>query len=104
MYSPLNSYAYIHWILDFKYILLLLDMFSWVLASGMLLEVVEGLEEVGSKRHSLQAVELSQCTQAAVQIVSNLPTPSDGGPIYRFCGMPTMRTRWVAGVAAHKNG
>ena len=23
MYSPLNSYAYIHWILDFKYILLL---------------------------------------------------------------------------------
>ena len=24
MYSPLNSYAYIHWILDFKYILLLL--------------------------------------------------------------------------------
>ena len=24
MYSPLNSYLYIHWILDFKYILLLL--------------------------------------------------------------------------------
>ena len=24
MYSPLNSYAYIHWILDFKYIILLL--------------------------------------------------------------------------------
>ena len=24
MYSPLNSYVYIHWILDFKYILLLL--------------------------------------------------------------------------------
>ena len=24
MYSPLNSYIYIHWILDFKYILLLL--------------------------------------------------------------------------------
>ena len=24
VYSPLNSYAYIHWILDFKYILLLL--------------------------------------------------------------------------------
>ena len=23
MYSPLNSYVYIHWILDFKYILLL---------------------------------------------------------------------------------
>ena len=43
----------------------------------------------GSKRHrlqtiSLQAVELSQRTQAAVQIVSNLPPPSNGGPIYRF--------------------
>ena len=33
------------------------------------------------KRHSLQAVELSQ---TAVQIVSNLPGPSNGGPIYRF--------------------
>ena len=29
----------------------------------------------GSKRHNLQAVELSQRTQAAVQIVSNLPAP-----------------------------
>ena len=26
VYSPLNSYLYIHWILDFKYILLLLDI------------------------------------------------------------------------------
>ena len=33
---------------------------------------------IGSKRHSLQAVELSQRTQAAVQIVSNLPAPSNG--------------------------
>ena len=38
-----------------------------------------------SKRHSLQAGELSQWTQAAVQIVSNLHAPSNGGPIYRFC-------------------
>ena len=53
------------------------------------------------KRHSLQAVELSQRTQAAVQIVSNLPAPSNGGPIYRFLGM---RTRWMAGAAAHKSG
>ena len=50
---------------------------------------------------SLQAVELSQRTQAAVQIVSNLPAPSNGGPIYRFLGM---RTRWMAGAAAHKSG
>ena len=55
----------------------------------------------GSKRHSLQAMELSQWFQAAVQIVSNLPAPSTGGPIYRFLGM---RTRWMAGAAAHKSG
>ena len=55
----------------------------------------------GSKRHSLQAVELSQRTQAAVQIVSNLPAPSNGGPIYRFLGM---RARWMAGAVAHKSG
>ena len=52
----------------------------------------------------LQAVELSQQTQAAVQIVSNLPAPSYGGPIYRFLGMPAMRTRWMAGAVAHKSG
>ena len=60
--------------------------------------------EDGSKRHSLQAVELSQWFQAAVQIVSNLPAPSNGGPIYRFLGMPVMRTHWMAGAAAHKSG
>ena len=49
------------------------------------------------KKHSLQAVELSQRTQAAVQIVSNLPAPSNDGPIYRFLGMPAMRTPgWLA--------
>ena len=57
-----------------------------------------------SKRHSLQAVELSPRTQAVVQIVSNLPAPSNGGSIYRFMGMPVMRTRWMAGDAAHKSG
>ena len=29
------------------------------------------------------------------------PAPSTGGPIYRFLGM---RTRWMAGAAAHKSG
>ena len=43
------------------------------------------------------------CT-AAVQIVSNLPAPSNGGPIYRFLGKPAMRTRWMAGAVAHKSG
>ena len=58
----------------------------------------------GSKRHSLQVVELSQQTRTAVQIVSNPPAPSNGGPIYRVLGMPVMRTRWMAGAAAHKSG
>ena len=58
----------------------------------------------GLARKSLQAVELSQWFQAAVQIVSNLPAPSNGGPIYLFLGMPAMRTRWMAGAAAHKSG
>ena len=40
----------------------------------------------GSKRHSLQAVGLSQRTQAAVQIVSNLPAPTNGGPDLPFFG------------------
>ena len=62
------------------------------------------MQEAMSKRHSLQAVKLSQWFQAAVQIVSNLPAPSNGGPIYRFLGMPAMRTRWMAGAAAHKSG
>ena len=51
----------------------------------------------GSKRHSLQAVELSQWTQAAVQIVSNLPAPSNGGPIYRFWACrPCGPAGWLA--------
>ena len=29
---------------------------------------------------------------------------SNGVPIYRFLGMPAMRTRWMAGAAAHKRG
>ena len=65
---------------------------------------IEKAASVGSKRHSLQVVELSQQTRTAVQIVSNPPAPSNGGPIYRFLGMPAMRTRWMAGAAAHKSG
>ena len=50
------------------------------------------------------AYKLSQWFQAAVQIVSNLPALSNGGPIFRFLGMTAMRTRWMAGAAAHKSG
>ena len=43
-----------------------------------LVKTLQKKEFSGSKRHSLQAVELSQRTQAAVQIVSNLPAPTMG--------------------------
>ena len=46
-------------------------------------------------RHSLQAVELSQRTQAAVQIVSNLPVPSNGARFTVF---------WHAGHADPLDG
>ena len=48
-------------------------------------------EEVAdnSKRHSLQAVELSQWFQAAVQIVSNLPAPSNSDHITLNTNTPT---------------
>ena len=39
--------------------------------------------DIGSKRQILQAVDLSQRTQTAVQIVSTLPDPNNGGRIYR---------------------
>ena len=32
------------------------------------------------------------------------PPRPNGGTIYRFLGMPAMRTRWMAGAAAHKSG
>ena len=63
------------------------------------------MTDEGSKRHNLQAVELSQWTQAAVQFVSDLtPPPAMGARFTVFLGMPAMRTRWMAGAAAHKSG
>ena len=51
----------------------------------------------GSKRHSLQAVELSQRTQAAAQIVSNLPAPSNGAQFTVFGACrPYGPTGWLA--------
>ena len=54
------------------------------------------LQQNSSKRHSLQAVELSQRTQAAVHIVSNLPAPAMGARFTVFLCMPAMRTHWMA--------
>ena len=56
-----------------------------------------GTNTRGSKRHSIHAVELSQLTQAAVQIGSNLPRPSNGGPITVFWACrPRRPTGWLA--------
>ena len=54
--------------------------------------------EFGSKRNSLHAVELSQRTQTA----SNLPAPCNGARFTVF--WHAVRTRWMAGTAAHKSG
>ena len=51
---------------------MILIMYATFLEMGVLHEL-DHVTRYGSKRHSLQAVELSQWTQAAVQIVSNLP-------------------------------
>ena len=51
-------------------------------------------------RHSLQAVELSQRTQAAVQIVSNLPARSNGGGGARFTVFGACRPCGPAGWLA----
>ena len=59
-----------------------LGMFIFVKVMSSLISVMSPL--LGSKRHRLQVVELSQRLQTAMQIVSNLPAPRNGGPIYRF--------------------
>ena len=38
------------------------------------------------------------------KLCRTLPPPAMGDPIYRFLGMSAMRTRWMAGAAAHKSG
>ena len=68
-----------------------------VVAVSVYADTEDDTDIVGSKRHSLQAVELSQRTQVAVQIVSNLPAPSNGGPIYRFWACrPCGPAGWLA--------
>ena len=42
----------------------------------------------GSKRYSLQVVELSQRLETAVKMLLKPPAPSNGCPIYRFLGKP----------------
>ena len=80
------------------------DSYEEAMTSPQVSEWKSAMQKEGSKRHSIQAVELSQWFQAAVQIVSNLPAPNNGGPINHFLGLPAMRTRWMAGAAAHKSG
>ena len=54
---------------------------------------------IGSKRHSLHAVELSQRSGKPCANCVDLFHPSNGGTITDFFGKPAMRTRWMAGNA-----
>ena len=55
------------------------------------------LQESGSKRRSLQAVELSRRLQTAEQIVSKPANPSNRCPIYRFWAIrPCGPAEWLA--------
>ena len=62
----------------------------------------------GSKRHSLQAAELSRlsCHSGLKLLCKSCRTspPQQWGPDLRFLGMPAMRTRWLTGAAAPKSG
>ena len=59
-------------------------------------------KEVLLQRHILQAVEPSQNYSANCIDISRLQQWGPHLPI--FLGKPAMRTRWMAGIAAHKNG
>ena len=73
------------------------DAFCMTCSLLMLAEDAIGDHMEGSKRHSLQAVELLQRSQTAVLIVSNLPAPSNGDPIYRFwASRPCEPAGWLA--------
>ena len=66
--------------------------------------MIDNSVSFGSKRHSLQAVELSRRSQTAVQIVSKPPAPKPGGARFTVFGKPPMRTCWMAGAAPHESG
>ena len=79
-------------IIDYNYTLLAV----YSPTSDIIWVWTRGGEHLDSERHNIQAVELSQRSQTAVQIVSNIPAC--------FMTIPAMRTRGRAGVAPHKSG
>ena len=64
--------------------------------SAEILERMRARDDLGSKRHSLQGVELSQRTKSAVQIVSNLSGPAMGARLTVFWGMGPHGSAWLA--------
>ena len=67
-------------------------------------DITDEKDICGSKRHNLQAVELSQRSQTAMQMLSNFPPPAMGDPIYRVLAKPAMRKGWIVCAAPHKSG
>ena len=71
------------------------DLF--VLSWARVGRVMRGSISSGSKRHSLQAVELSQQTKTAVKLCRTFPPPNNGGPIYRYWACrPCGPAGWLA--------
>ena len=71
--------------------------------------LINSMKEAKKNQHELQTTQPT--SGAAVTANKNCcangvkpSRPSNGSPIYRFLGMPAMRTRWMAGAAAHKSG
>ena len=64
------------------------------------------------ERYAACGLQTTQPTSGgAVTVVSSCcancvepPRPQQWGPDLPFLGMPAMRTRWMAGAAAHKSG
>ena len=73
VYSPLNSYVYIHWILDFKYILLLLteqDQVNQVSIYTLqeLCKMRDGILYSGLTTHEIQVLIDFICTMDIMPI------------------------------------
>ena len=73
--------------------------------------VLHDLQFVNAGRGCNRLQTTHPTSGGAVTVVSSCcancvepPRPQQWGPDLSFLGMPAMRTRWMAGAAAHKSG
>ena len=62
MNSPLNSYIYIHWILDFKFILLSNDDLDIAAGVPTLQKVTQAMHKMKSGRHLELTTSAQKCS------------------------------------------